>query len=77
MYLKKETLNVLVAEAAVRSKVVVLLLLIHCLLLLHVPLFVGILCHCLVACCMQYVLVLQSSLNEVRADCFTLIVSLM
>ena len=38
-----------VAYAAVRSKAVVLLLLIHCLLLL--PLFVGVLCLVLVLLC--------------------------
>ena len=68
----KMHLSPLVAYAAVRSKVVVLLLLIYCLLLL--PLFVEILCFVLV---LLFSTLCPSSFALILVGCFALTVILM
>ena len=62
------------AEAAARSKAVVLLLLIHC--LMHLPLFVGVLClslFCYALLCVHssFVIILK---RKKKASCFAGIV---
>ena len=60
------------ASAAVRSKALVLLLFIHCLLLL--PLLVLLLGSWFVLQYFVTFIILQSSAGEERAGCFTLVV---
>ena len=62
--------------AAVRSRAVVLLLLIHCVMFL--PLFVGVLCLVIVLLCITWCLFcFCNHINEEeRAGCFTLIIFL-